>query len=150
MSHISRGRYRIKTKNISYESPKMQIAHSSCQRVQKGARATFSRAIIESPVRKPERDKSWERWKKSLYEHGEVEGPGYTLHSLMDIVNFYIKKYNSLFSVSGAFSRVTHAWQEVCQRTPCRCAHRFRLSRDGNEEASSAARLRYNINCPGR
>lgn len=105
MSNISR--YRIKTKSISYGNPKIQITRSSCQRVQEGARTIFSRAIIESPVRKPERDKSWERWKKE-FARARRRTPVH-VHPLMGIVNFYIKRYNSLFSMSGAFNRVTHA-----------------------------------------
>jgi len=51
--------------------------------------------------------------KKSSLGHGEVEEPRVHAYSLADVVNFYIKKHNSLslslFTVSSAFNCVTRA-----------------------------------------
>jgi len=101
----------ISNKEQEYFVWKSENANSSCQRIQKRAWATFVKAVIESLARKPERNKSWEqrKKKKSSRGHGEVEEPRVHAYSLADVVNFYIKKHNSLFTVSSAFNCVTRA-----------------------------------------
>lgn len=86
----------------------MQIARINVSK--KEVPATFAKVVIESLARKSECDKKLrERRERTRAGTEKSKDPVHAYLTRGRVVNFYIKKHNSLFSVSSTFNRATHA-----------------------------------------